>query len=131
MNPETTIAELLRLWPRLPDLAGAHWPAMYWQLVDLLRAFRRAEDDQRPAGVAIGVQRLLASVPEAVDYRIGRLGERAGRILRRRCGNRAAVDVAGVHVVRTSQRARPFWQRLNAIPRAHGSISSTGELAEM
>ena len=32
MNPKTTIAELLRLWPRLPDLAGAHWPAMYWQL---------------------------------------------------------------------------------------------------
>jgi hypothetical protein len=64
MKPETTIAELLRLWPRLPDLAGAHWPAMYWQLVDLLRAFRRAEDDQRQAGVAIRIQRLLASVPE-------------------------------------------------------------------
>jgi hypothetical protein len=64
MNPETTIAELLRLWPRLPDLAGVRWPAMYWQLVDLLRAFRRAEDNQQRAGVAIRVQRLLASVPE-------------------------------------------------------------------
>jgi hypothetical protein len=64
MNPETTIAELLRLWPRLPDLAGAHWPAMYWQLADLLRAFRHAATEQQRAGVAIRVQRLLASVPE-------------------------------------------------------------------
>jgi hypothetical protein len=52
------------VWPRLPDLAGVNWPAMYWQLVDLLRAFRRAEDDQQRAGVAIRIQRLLASVPE-------------------------------------------------------------------
>jgi hypothetical protein len=64
MNPETTIAELLRLWPRLPELAGAGWPAMYWQLLDLLRAFRRAAADQQRARIAIGVQRLLASLPE-------------------------------------------------------------------
>ena len=64
MSPETTIAELLTLWPRLPGLAGAQWPTFYWQLVDLLRAFRRAANDEQRAGVAIRVQRLLASVPE-------------------------------------------------------------------
>ena len=64
MSPETTIAELLTLWPRLPGLAGAQWPTLYWQLVDLLRAFRRAANDEQRAGVAIRVERLLASVPE-------------------------------------------------------------------
>ena len=64
MNPETTIGELLALWPHLPDLAGVRWPALYWQLVDLLRAFRHASGDEQRAGVAIRIQRLLASVPE-------------------------------------------------------------------
>lgn len=64
MSPETTIAELLHLWPRLRALAGAQWPALNWQLRDLLREFRRAADDEQRAGVAIRVQRLLASVPE-------------------------------------------------------------------
>ena len=64
MNPETTIAELLRLWPRLPDLTGAHWPALYWQLIDLLRAFRHAASDEQRAGVAIRVVRLLATVSD-------------------------------------------------------------------
>ena len=78
MNPETTIAELLRLWPRLPGLAGAQWPSFYWQLVDLLRAFRRAASDEQRAGVAI---RVRGCWPRC--RRSGRLGRRKPRGMER------------------------------------------------
>ena len=101
MNPETTIAELLRLWPRLPDLAGARWPAMYWQLVDLLRAFCRATADQQRAGVAIGVQRWLASVPEV---RAAWAAEDAVLV---RGGNAAARECADPALAFRVSRRRP------------------------
>jgi hypothetical protein len=63
MTPNDVLATLLALWPRLPALAGPDWPRLYWQLVDLLRAYAAAGDEDARAAVIIDVMRLLANVP--------------------------------------------------------------------
>lgn len=63
MRPYETMAAILRLWPQLPDLAGPRWPALYWQLADLLRDYAGAAGEAEQAAVVIDILQLLRGIP--------------------------------------------------------------------
>jgi hypothetical protein len=66
MSSYDTVAAILSVWPQLPAAAGARWPSLYWQLLDLLRDFAATADEEEQAGLAIAMLRLLREAPEAV-----------------------------------------------------------------
>lgn len=64
--PETVQAVLV-LWPELPRRVGEGWPQLYWQLLDLLRAFADAPDDEARAAVSLRLLDLLREIPGGRD----------------------------------------------------------------
>jgi len=58
-----SVQALLDLWPELPHRVGAEWPALYWRALDLLRRYAALEDEERRAGVALEIARLLRTIP--------------------------------------------------------------------
>ncbi|MGQ9710954.1 MAG: CHAT domain-containing protein, partial [Anaerolineae bacterium] len=74
MSIPTPIQALLALWPALPPTVGRDWPRLYWQLLDLLREFERAADEEARASVSIRLTRLLRDLPGGVEAlrRVGR-----------------------------------------------------------
>ncbi len=78
MNIPDSIAALLALWPTLPQTIGPSWPRLYWQLLDLLREFEQAIDEEARAQVSTRLLRFLRDLPggrealrEAVQRRTG------------------------------------------------------------
>ncbi|MBO9369159.1 MAG: CHAT domain-containing protein [Chloroflexi bacterium] len=58
-----SVQALLDLWPELPHRVGAEWPSLYWRGLDLLRRYAALEDEERRAGVALEIARLLRTIP--------------------------------------------------------------------
>ncbi len=58
-----SIQALLTLWPDLPQRLGDEWPRLYWQLLDLLRAFEGAADEEARAAVSLRLMDILAQLP--------------------------------------------------------------------
>lgn len=67
MTIPTSIQALLVLWPALPQTVGRDWPRLYWQLLDLLREFEQAADEEARALVSIRLTRLLRDLPGGVE----------------------------------------------------------------
>jgi len=67
VNTYTSIAALLHLWPNLPRLTGPAWPGLYWQLLDLLRRFEQAANEEQKALVALDVLQMVRSLPGGVE----------------------------------------------------------------
>lgn len=76
-----SVQALLDLWPELPHRVGAEWPSLYWRGLDLLRRYAALEDEERRAGVALEIARLLRTIPggpEALRRFMLAGGERRG-----------------------------------------------------
>jgi len=67
VNPYASITALLHLWPDLPQEMGQAWPSLYWQLLDLLRRFERAADEEEKATVALDVLRVVRTLPGGIE----------------------------------------------------------------
>jgi len=67
VNTYASVAALLRLWPDLPRKTGQTWPGLYWQLLDLLRRFERAADEEDKAAAAIDILRVVRTLPGGVE----------------------------------------------------------------
>ncbi|MGB9872577.1 MAG: CHAT domain-containing protein [Anaerolineae bacterium] len=63
MNLPPSVQALLVLWPDLPRTTGADWPRLYWRLLDLLRAFEQAADDEARAAVSLRLLDILRDLP--------------------------------------------------------------------
>ncbi len=74
MRLSTSVQALLDLWPELPRRVGAEWPALYWRALDLLRRYAALEDEERRAGVALEIARLLRAIPGGPEA-LRRVGE--------------------------------------------------------
>ena len=67
MNIPPSVAALLALWPGLPAALDAEWPRRYWQLLDLLRRFERAADEETRARISARLLRELRALPGGVE----------------------------------------------------------------
>ncbi|MGC8960457.1 MAG: CHAT domain-containing protein [Chloroflexia bacterium] len=68
MSPQVpeAVAALLVLWPELPRLTGAEWPHLYWQLLDLLREWEQAADEEGRAAASLRLLGWLRRWPQGV-----------------------------------------------------------------
>ncbi len=67
MTIPVPVQALLALWPTLPQATGQDWPRLYWQLLDLLREFEQAADEEARASVSIRLLGLLCGLPGGVE----------------------------------------------------------------
>lgn len=65
MTSDVTIAALAKAWPSLAEAGGADWPTLYWQLLDCLRDYLAAADDEARARLADRALQVLQQAPEA------------------------------------------------------------------
>jgi hypothetical protein len=65
MTSDVTIAALAKAWPSLAEAGGADWPNLYWQLLDCLRDYLAAADDEARARLADHALQVLQQAPEA------------------------------------------------------------------
>lgn len=63
MSLPASVQALLALWPDLSREAGAEWPRLYWQVLDLLRAFERAPDEEARAAVSLRLLDIVRGLP--------------------------------------------------------------------
>lgn len=69
MRIPASVAALLTLWPILPEAVGSDWPCLYWRLLDLLRQFEQAADEEERARISfllVGELRALPGGSEAL-----------------------------------------------------------------
>ena len=67
MSMPESVQAILVLWPELPHKAGQQWPRLYWQLLDLLRAFETAADDEARAAISLDLLDILRQVPGGLE----------------------------------------------------------------
>ncbi len=85
MTIPDSIQALLVLWPTLPQSVGREWPRLYWRLLDLLRQFEQAADEEERASISLRLLDLLRGLP---------IGKEALRRVRRgdlRCTTRGRL----------------------------------------
>lgn len=63
-NIPESIAVVLLLWPELPHLAGREWPHLYWRLMDLLRAWEEAGEEEDRAAISLRLLEIVRQWPQ-------------------------------------------------------------------
>jgi hypothetical protein len=63
MSLPASIQALLVLWPDLPRITGVDWPRLFWRLLDLLRVFEQADDEEARAAVSLDLIDILKNLP--------------------------------------------------------------------
>ena len=67
MKIPDAVAALLVMWPGLRQAVGPRWPRLYWQLMDLLRQFWQAPDEETRAQVSTRLLHILRELPGGVE----------------------------------------------------------------
>ncbi|HFD39092.1 MAG TPA: hypothetical protein ENJ31_04490, partial [Anaerolineae bacterium] len=67
MKIPASIAAILTLWPDLPEALGSDWPRCYWRLLDLLRRFEEAADEEARARISTHLLRELRDLPGGAE----------------------------------------------------------------
>lgn len=66
MTEHITLAALIKTWPGLAERAGSEWPGLYWTLLDAVRAYLDAPDEDARARIAREMLARIGASPPAV-----------------------------------------------------------------